>query len=145
MRTLSVPESLFTNGRMPFIFNDLVSDLLPRAAQPTGSQKQRAFPIDVEERDGGYAVIANLPGVAKDAIEITVEDERLTIAVTAPKEEDEAAKRYLHRERRPGAMSRTVVLQDASAENVEAVLQDGVLTVTVKKDEKHQPRRIQIR
>lgn len=145
MRTLCVPENLFANSRAPYLFNDLVNELLPRANNCTAAPKASLFPLDVEERDGGYAIVANLPGVGKEAVDITLVNERLTIKVAEPKADEANAKRYLHRERRAGAMERTIALKDAAPESIEAVLQDGVLTVFVKKDERRLPKKIQIR
>ncbi len=144
MRTISVADELLANGMLPSLFNDLFGAPV-RTPSKGRAAPGKAFPLDVEEREGGYAVIADLPGISKEAIEITVEDERLTIAVTPPKSGDAEKRQFLHRERRATEMTRSVLLKDAAADSVEAELKDGVLTVLIKKDERHLPKRIQIR
>jgi HSP20 family protein len=99
-----------------------------------------APPVDIYETQEGLVVLADLPGVAKEALDVRVEQNRLTIRGQA-------------RHRVPGeAVSREYALvnffrQFALSENVDqrqitAELKSGVLTVTLPKAEEAKPRQI---
>ena len=96
------------------------------------------FKMDVKDEAESYAVEAELPGVKKEEIGLTLENGCLTLCVnreTASEEKDEE-KNYLHRERRYSSMRRAVYLAGADERNVKAKLEDGVLRVSVGKQAK---------
>lgn len=100
-------------------------------------QDNRVFKVDVAEDDKGYTVEADLPGVAKDQIDIQLEEDKLTISVdydseSEDKDEDED-KKYIHRERTHVSMARGCYLKDADPDKISAKLENGVLTVIVPK------------
>jgi len=92
-----------------------------------------AFKVDVQERENDYLVEAELPGVRKEEVSVTLEDKRLTIAVNRMAETEEKTKNYIHRERRAASASRHIYLPGAKSEGIKARLENGVLTVTVPK------------
>ncbi|MDR2670485.1 MAG: Hsp20/alpha crystallin family protein [Oscillospiraceae bacterium] len=94
------------------------------------------FKIDIEETDAGYRVEADLPGIKRDEIDLGIEDDNLCITVNRTEEVNKDGKNYIHRERRASSMSRRVRLANAKLDAIKAKLQDGVLTVTIPKDEK---------
>ena len=106
---------------------------------------RRGFPLDVVEETARYVIEASLPGVSKDDIEVSLEDNSLTIQVK-PDERGENHRNYLYRERWLGAASRTIALPFTSSEGeVEATLKDGVLTLVVNKTPEKQVKKIAIR
>ena len=94
-----------------------------------------AIKMDVTESDGGYLVRAEVPGVKKDEIQVTIEGNQVTIAAEIKREaEPKEGERLLRSERYYGAVYRSFVLpveidQDAS----QAKHADGVLELTLAK------------
>jgi HSP20 family protein len=112
----------------------------------TGTTKdtERWVPLaDVEETDDAYVVEVELPGVAESDIDIEVNDREVT--VTGELKERERQGILRRRTRRVGEFQYSVTLPgDIDADNVDAQLEHGVLTVTVPKSQRAKPRRISI-
>ena len=98
---------------------------------------------DVEETDDAYTVEIDLPGVAREDVDIQLDDRRLTVSGDI---EEKERKGILHRRtRRVGRFHYSVTLPgDVDADDVSAQLHDGVLTVRVSKSAQAKPRRIPI-
>lgn len=84
----------------------------------------------VEVLDAEYVITAELPGMKKEDIKITLEDDILTITAKRNKEED---KKYYLDERYYGEMTRTFTLKDLKDGDVKATYVDGVLTLNIPK------------
>jgi HSP20 family protein len=110
------------------------------------SSLMRAPETDVVETEKEIRVIAEMPGLKRDNIEIDVENNILTIRGEKREERTEGEQGKWHlAERRYGTFSRSFVLpRDVDAENIQAGFQDGVLTVSVPKSERARRRRIEI-
>jgi HSP20 family protein len=93
----------------------------------------------------GIAVSAELPGVAKDELEVHAHRDTLTLRGTRrPAAENEQA--YHRRERRSGAFTRTIQLPfRVDPEQIEARLENGVLQLSLQRPEEDKPRRIEIK
>ena len=92
-----------------------------------------AIDLDVVETPEAYVVKAAVPGVAKDKIEVNVDDRDVTIAVEY-REELEANGKMLWRERSIGKASRAIRLPEAvDANAAQARHSDGVLQLTLPK------------
>ena len=103
-------------------------------------------PIDVADQEDRVVVKAELPGVSADDIDLSVLDNTLTISGEKKQEKEEKHDGYYHAERRYGAFHRTVQLPaSVDAEKVEAKFRDGVLTVTLPKDERARPKKIELK
>ena len=103
------------------------------------------FEVDVREDEHCYTIEANLPGVDKDAVELTFDDGVLTIKAENRGEDQRDEDSFHIRERYVGAVSRSFRLPaEADPEKVSAKLADGVLTVTVEKAEADKPRKITV-
>jgi HSP20 family protein len=102
-------------------------------------------PIDVYETPSRYVVTAEVPGLARDQIELAVQDNRLTIRGVRPDAGPDSATRHYHQvERGHGSFQRTFEFLDAvDQESIAADLRDGVLTVTLPKLATR-PRRIDV-
>ncbi|RMF20923.1 MAG: Hsp20/alpha crystallin family protein [Deltaproteobacteria bacterium] len=94
--------------------------------------------VDVIERSGEYVIEAELPGIAPDAVDLTIEKDSLTLRGRAPDEEREGYK-LVHAEYAPREFSRTFVLSDEiDVDSVRATMKNGVLKLTLPKAaEKH--------
>jgi HSP20 family protein len=100
--------------------------------------------LDVVETREAYVVKAEVPGVAKDKIEVKVEDRDVTIAVEY-REELEPNGKALWRERSFGKASRAIRLPEAvDANAAEAKHVDGVLQLTLPKIAKANAKQITI-
>ena len=102
--------------------------------------------LDVAEDDQEYIVKASLPGVAPEDIEITLSDNTLTISGKMTQEEESEGKNYHLRERRFGSFARSISLPaTVDADKVEAVNENGVLTLHLPKVEEEKPRKITVK
>ena len=100
--------------------------------------------LDVVETPEAYVVKAEVPGVAKDKIEVKVEDRDVTITVEY-REEIEANGKALWRERSFGKASRAIRLPEAvDANAAQAKHVDGVLQLTLPKIAKANAKQITI-
>ena len=98
---------------------------------------------DVEETDDAYSVEIELPGVARDDVDIQLSDRELTVSGEVKEKERSGVLR--RRTRRVGHFHYAVSLPgDVDPDNVTAHLDGGVLTVRVPKAQQAKPRRIAI-
>jgi HSP20 family protein len=103
--------------------------------------------IDVQHRGDAIVVRADLPGVSKEDVQVDVQDDALIISGQRSEERDEGGDDQGYRmvERSYGSFYRSVPLpQGTSADQIQAVMRDGVLKVTLPIAENARPRRIQI-
>jgi HSP20 family protein len=109
---------------------------------PAGGMSDRMLPairgefrVDVREHDDEVIVVADLPGVDKEAVSLQLINPRaLEISCERRDEREEKEKGFYMRERMSGSMSRVVVLPtDVTEENAKASFKNGVLEVTLRK------------
>jgi len=116
-------------------FNDLVDDLVNGFfVRPVPSQG-RGTKVDVAEKNGAYIVTAELPGVKKEDIQVTIDGSQITLSAEAKREKEVAHdERVLHTERTFGKVSRSFSLpQEVDEAKAEAKFRDGVLELTLPK------------
>jgi HSP20 family protein len=102
--------------------------------------------LDVVEKDEAYELKASVPGINPDDINITLEDNVLTIQGEVKSEETVEEGKYHLRERRYGSFGRTLRFPVAvNADAVEANYENGVLTLSVPKAEEVKPKRITVK
>jgi HSP20 family protein len=90
--------------------------------------------VDISENDGQYLVKADIPGVAKEDINITIDNDVLTIQGERKQEQEEENKHFHRVERFYGSFIRSFTLpDDADAAALKAAAQEGQLTVTIPK------------
>jgi HSP20 family protein len=119
-----------------------------RSVQRTPSRAGADFapPVDVHEEKDAYVLRAELPGIKREDIEISLEENVLTIKGERRFEKQEEGKRYHRVERSYGSFVRYFQLPKmVDAEHVEASLQDGVLSVRVPKQELVKARKIDVK
>ena len=133
----------------PFL-SDLLADV-DRFPWPTefSGDDTVGFRMDVCEYKDRYVLVADLPGRSSQDVEIVFQNGLLSIEVGVQSEthkSDGEEVRFLVHERRMGAMKRTIKLPYTSKEaNVDAAMKDGVLTVTIRKEEASMPKKINVR
>ena len=115
-------DSVFEN-----FFNDSV---FPSFYNRSGLMK-----VDIREEDASYIMEAELPGIKKDQVNLSIDDEMLTIEVQYDEQNEEDNKTYLRRERRSGSMTRSFNLANVDSEKIDAQMEDGILTLKLPKKE----------
>jgi HSP20 family protein len=102
--------------------------------------------IDVVEEKDKYVVKADLPGLTKDDVSVTLEDNRLTIKGEKKQETEDKGKQVYYRERVYGAFSRLIELPaGVDAGKIDARFTDGVLQVMLPKSESAKPKQIEVK
>jgi HSP20 family protein len=101
--------------------------------------------LDVEEDEDAFTLHVELPGVEPDEVEVSLEENVLTIAGERRFYADRSGDGFRRVERQFGRFHRAVRLPDrVDGERVEATYRDGLLTIAVPKAEDAKPRRIHI-
>jgi HSP20 family protein len=103
------------------------------------------FRVDVRDNGDSFMMEAELPGMRQEDVELTVNDDVLTISGTRKQERKEEKENYLYMERRNGRFQRSFTLEGIDHEHIEANYKDGILTVKMpklapEKEEKRQHR-----
>lgn len=110
----------------------------------SSSSTTSPMPMDAYRRDSDIWVHLDLPGVAADSLDVSVERNVLTVTGERSWQRREGDQMYLA-ERRSGTFRRQVTLGDGlDAEAIEADYTDGVLTLRIPVAEKAQPRKISV-
>lgn len=142
------PTGDVVRDRFGRLFEEAFNDMLrPFGSDPEGVSNRTWIPrVDIREGADGLTLLMDLPGLGKDDVHITLENNVLTIAGERKLEADEKANETYHRlERQYGAFTRSFTLgPTVRTDKVEASFQDGVLTVQLPKQEESKPRRISI-
>lgn len=116
-----------------------------RASQPTREQFAMQPPVDIFEDAHGIMVIADMPGVSKDRLNVQADRNSLTIegdAVIDMPKGNEA----VHADVQWTRYSRSFVLSpELETDAIDAKLKDGVLTMRVPKRSEFRPRKIEVR
>jgi len=101
--------------------------------------------VDVRETETSFVFNAELPGLKKEDVSITLEDNVLTLTGERKFEQEENKNDYRRIERSYGHFTRSFTLpNEVDNDKVGAKYGDGLLTVTVPKTEKTRPRKIEI-
>ena len=113
---------------------------------PSVEYRESAFPVEVSETEGEIEVKASLPGVKPDEVEITVNNDVLTIKAEHKEEPVEDKKRdYYRREIRYGAMQRSLSLPiSVDSDKAEARFENGVLSLRLPKADAVRPKQIKV-
>ena len=126
-------------------FSNMLDDFFTGSWPIQRSLAGDTFKIDIQDNDTEYTIEAELPGVKKEDVEITLNDGRLNLSVKKEEVSENKSKKYIHRERKYAQMSRSILLADADDEGIKAKLEEGVLTIQVpKKQHEDTSKRIMI-
>ena len=145
------PRSASTLARDPFnemdrLFNDFLSPASLFGRWVGEGLRDTWMPaVDVQETDTSFVFHAELPGLTKKDIEITLEDNLLTLSGERQFDDREEGRNYHRIERAYGKFSRSFSLPtQVDSSKVAASFKDGILEVEVPKSEEAKPRRIEI-
>ena len=119
--------------------NELVDDLFKgffvRPVAFDGRGEAPRMKVDVAEKNGAYTVTAELPGVKKEDIQVTIDANQVTLSAEVKREKEvQQDERVLHTERSYGKVTRSFSLpQEVDEAKAEAKFRDGVLELTLPK------------
>lgn len=137
--------------RDPFAVDDLFDDLMKgffvRPMRYTGADVPAVqVKMDVKEDDKAYTVHAEMPGVKKEDIHVSVEGGLVTIAAEVKREsEQKEGEKVIHSERYYGKVSRSFTLaQEVDEANAKARFDNGVLELVLPKRAVASSRRLTI-
>lgn len=131
------PRGTGRYSRSANLWDDLFGPLTELSARGGGLATWPA--VDVHTTDTEVQIKADLPGLRKEDIRVEVVNGGITISGSRTTESESAEEqgRWMRRERSVGSFSRTIPVEGvASAEQVQASFQDGVLHVTAPRTDK---------
>jgi HSP20 family protein len=103
-------------------------------------------PVDIIENDQEFVVKAELPGVAKEDVKITVTNDVLTIRGEKQQEKESKGKGVHRLERVAGTFQRSFTLPTSvKSDKIEAKFENGVLTLSLPKVEEAKPKEIEVK
>ena len=113
---------------------------------PSGSSSTRWVPaVDISEYKDRYVLALELPGIAAEDVEITLHEGVLEVKGERLDAKTDEEVIYRRSERRAGSFQRRFQLPDtADTDKVEAANRNGVLEITIAKQEKAKPKRIEV-
>jgi HSP20 family protein len=102
-------------------------------------------PVDIFEENDAIRIVAEIPGVKREDLKISLEGNLLTIHGTKQQEAEEKTERVHRYERTYGAFERSFTLPSSvEPKDIKANYDNGVLTVTLPKSERAKPRQIEV-
>ena len=115
---------------------------LTQTAQESGPQPAVPPAVDVFEDESGITLLADMPGVPKEQLELKVEGENLWIEGGVQPRTPEGLEAVYAELRVPRYRRSFTLGRDLDADRIDASLKNGVLTLRIPKQAHAQPRRI---
>jgi HSP20 family protein len=101
--------------------------------------------LDIYQDKDNVVAKLSLPGIDPKKVDITVENDVLTVSGSTEEKEEVKREDYYHREVRTGSFSRSVVLPMAvKGDSAQAKYDKGLLTITMPKEESVKPKKIAV-
>ncbi len=126
--------------QMDQLFQQVFGEPLARNGGDTVS-----LPIDIRQTDSAYVLEASVPGFRPEDVEVTFDNGVLTVRGERREESERKEGEYVRRERRAASVYRQVSLpSEVEPERISAGFEHGVLTVTVPRTPRAQPKRIPV-
>ena len=134
----SIFDNFFDEMAPSFLMRPLHGDPLPSAGQ---------IKIDVNEKDDAFYVNAEIPGVAKEDIDLSITGDIVSISTEiAQKDEQKEGNRILRSERYFGAVSRSFQLPNkVNVEEAEASYENGILQLVLPKETGSERKKLEIK
>jgi HSP20 family protein len=119
---------------------------LPDSREEQFSLTEWTPPVDIAEDEKEYTIKAELPGVNKEDVKVTVEGGVLSITGERKSEKEEKDKKYHRIERSYGTFIRSFTLPEGTAsDKINAEFKDGMLKLHLPKDEKAKPKTVDVK
>ena len=129
-----------TCSHFPRLWDNFFNEVSPQF------KKQSLGNLDLYEDEKNLYVEVELPGFNREQFEITLEEDVLNLSAERILENQESQDTYFVKERRQGKWSRTLKLPVAVSEkDVQALYQDGLLKITLKKQPETQAHKIEVK
>lgn len=128
-------------------FGKRFSDILDEFFSDAVATRQNGFrpSIDVSETEKQFVVEVQLPGLKKEDINVNLENGILTVSGEREFLDEQKEKKFHRVETRYGSFSRSFQLPDRiKPDSVKATYQNGILSITVDKNEKENKKQIKI-
>lgn len=94
------------------------------------------FKVDLKETDTSYLIEADLPGIKKEAIDLSFDNNYLTISAKRNDTVEDNKENFIRRERRYGEFKRSFYVDNVDEKNISASFEEGVLKIELQKLEK---------
>lgn len=104
----------------------------------------KALKTDIIENDKSYILKVELPGVEKKDVNLDFNNQYLTLSVNQEEDKDEKNQHFIRKERSRFSYSRSYYLDKADENNIKAKLDNGILTITIGKNEEELKKNITI-
>ena len=130
-----------------FSLHNQMEQLFPtmQEAEQRNGVEQFSLPVDIRQSDEAFTIEASVPGFEPENVEVTFENSVLTIKGQYSEDRESKRDGYIRRERRAGSVYRQIGLpSEVRADEISAQFHNGVLTVTIPRAEKAQPKRIPV-
>ena len=125
--------------------DSMIEKVFGQAQEAGQKPEDTVLAVDIYEDDSQFVVRADLPGVAKEDVQVTLTEGILTINAESKPDTGPESGQWLRRERRVGHYVRSIQLSGSiDADNITANLKDGVLELTVPKPKKVERQTISI-
>ena len=110
------------------------------------SAEFRRLAIDVIEDDTTYVVTADMPGISRDEVSVTIDKNVLTVSAESKDEVSQNERKVLRHERYSGKYARSLRLgEDIDEDKVSAEYRDGVLRLVIPKKATVAPRQVEVK
>ena len=127
-------------------WNEMFEDIFGHEVGKGEIVKQIWAPrIDLVEAEKEFRLSADLPGMKKEDVKITLTENVLTIQGERKLEREKKNENYHVTERAHGKFSRSIPLQNVNTKKIDAKFDNGVLTIRMPKVEKATPKTIEIK
>lgn len=114
------------------------------AQQMQATQRFVVPPVDVFENEASITLLADLPGVTREQLNVRVDGDNLVLEATATVSGPENMELVYGEAQCPSYRRQFTLSRELDAARIEAQLRDGVLRLTIPKAEEARPRRIQV-
>ncbi|MEJ5990103.1 Hsp20/alpha crystallin family protein [Ramlibacter sp. PS3R-8] len=117
-----------------------------RAAEAVQAPQPHVVPpVDVFENESSITLLADLPGVAREQLQVRVDGDSLVLEATAVTAGPENLQLVYGEAQVPTYRRQFTLSRELDASRIDAQLRDGVLRLTIPKAEEAKPRRIQVK
>lgn len=119
---------MYVPSRFNFLDDSLLEDY----------RKASIMNTDIIEKENGYELQIDLPGVKKEDIKIEMNKNLINISVSISKSSDEENKKYIRKERFTGEIKRSFNIgEDIDEDNINASFENGILYLNLPKKEEN--------
>ncbi len=145
MRRTNFPTMTRTRTMTPRTLSNWLDDVFEDAFNWVDTNGAFIPELNVYETDTHFEITVELPGMSKDDIDISLDDNILTISGERKAHKEENGRRYHRVESRFGTFTRSLPLPNiVDTENVDATYENGVLAISITKQKEKAGRKIEV-